>query len=504
MTLNLIFSLASFAFSVGISFFLTPYIINAIGPSVNGFVQFSHDFINYASVLTLALNSMAGRFFTIALHQNHYQTANKYVSTLLFSNLVLTFVIILPVFYFIANIERFLDIPPAIRFEVKTLFGILIVNFGLTLIGSVFSIATFSANKIYLKSLRTLEANGMRALLLVIFFRRFGPNIAFIGLATLLSSLYMIAFDIHYTKKLLPFVSIRKIYFDFLYVKELVKSGLWNTVIKVGQLFLQGLDLLIANIMIDSAAMGVLAIAKVVPSVMIALVSAISNAFMPDFTILYAQNNIPKLAESVKTSMRFLSVIVNIPVSMILVYGTVFFSLWVPSQDATALHMLASISIITTTFSGPLNSAYHIFTITNQLKHNALILILSGIVNLVIVFLLLKTTPLGVYAITGVSTVILILRHTFFTATTSARYLGLPLFSFFPEIARSLLSCFLYTTIGLIIKQILSPDTWLAFIGCCLATAVIGAVMNAYTIFNQNERKYIGRLFAVMKQARPK
>ena len=67
--INLVSSIVALIVNMGISFFLSPYIINNVGAEAYGFVSLANNFVNYASLLTIALNSMAGRFIAIKIHQ---------------------------------------------------------------------------------------------------------------------------------------------------------------------------------------------------------------------------------------------------------------------------------------------------------------------------------------------------------------------------------------------------------------------------------------------------
>ena len=77
VVVNLSSSLVAFVVSLLISFFLSPYIIKTLGVEANGFVSLANTFINYATLITIALNSMAGRFITIAINEGEYKKANK-------------------------------------------------------------------------------------------------------------------------------------------------------------------------------------------------------------------------------------------------------------------------------------------------------------------------------------------------------------------------------------------------------------------------------------------
>ena len=68
-SMNFIAQFIAFFVNVGVSFFLTPFIVQNIGVDANGFVTLANNFVDYAQLFTVALNSMAGRFITIKIHQ---------------------------------------------------------------------------------------------------------------------------------------------------------------------------------------------------------------------------------------------------------------------------------------------------------------------------------------------------------------------------------------------------------------------------------------------------
>ena len=69
ISINFIASMIVFAINLGISFFLTPFVTKRIGTEAYGFVSLANNFVNYATLITIALNSMSGRFVSVAIHQ---------------------------------------------------------------------------------------------------------------------------------------------------------------------------------------------------------------------------------------------------------------------------------------------------------------------------------------------------------------------------------------------------------------------------------------------------
>ena len=91
--INLIAQVIAFGINLGISFFLTPFIVEKIGVEANGFVSLANNFVEYAQLITISINSMAGRFITIKLHQKNPEDANKYFSSVFIANLIFSVVL---------------------------------------------------------------------------------------------------------------------------------------------------------------------------------------------------------------------------------------------------------------------------------------------------------------------------------------------------------------------------------------------------------------------------
>ena len=75
--INVSAKIFAFAVSLAISFFLTPFLVKNVGKEAYGFVGLANDFVSYALVLTVALNSMAGRFITISLYEKDNESVNR-------------------------------------------------------------------------------------------------------------------------------------------------------------------------------------------------------------------------------------------------------------------------------------------------------------------------------------------------------------------------------------------------------------------------------------------
>ena len=105
LVINLLSSVTVFAVNLIIGFYLSPYIVKNLGVEANGFISLANNFITYASLVTIALNSMSGRFITIAIHQEDYEKANKYYNAVFGGNLITAAILAVPAVVSVAKLE---------------------------------------------------------------------------------------------------------------------------------------------------------------------------------------------------------------------------------------------------------------------------------------------------------------------------------------------------------------------------------------------------------------
>ena len=129
LIINLLSSIIAFGINLIIGFYLSPYIVKNLGVEANGFISLANNFITYASLVTIALNSMSGRFITIAIHQSDYEKANKYYNAVFGGNLITASVLAVPAVVSVIKLEYLINIPSNLIFDVKILFSIIFINY---------------------------------------------------------------------------------------------------------------------------------------------------------------------------------------------------------------------------------------------------------------------------------------------------------------------------------------------------------------------------------------
>ncbi len=497
---NVAFSVIAFVLNFFISFYITPRITGQFGSDTYGYLKLANDFASYASLFSIALNSMASRFIMLERSRGNTDKARRYFSSVGVANTILALIFVLPAVLCVRYLDTLFEISPALVWEVKLTYALTFTNFILQLFFSIYSNCYYLTNTLYLNSLRLAQAGILNAVTVLSLFFFFQPRLSYVVCGTLAATLFTICANLYYTRKLTPDLVFRFSDFSLRHVWTILSSGIWNSITQLSNLLTNQLNLLITNIFVGAATMGHLSVATTAPNVIINFNATIANVFSPNLMRLYAQEDREGMKQAAKTAMRFMCLFVGLPVAILLTMGTQFFSLWVPTEPAELLRTLAVLTILNSIVTGPLQPIYQIFTITNKVRENSLVMICYGFVYLGVVYVLLKLTSWGVYAILGANLVGSLLVASFYHLPYAAKHIGLSRWAFFPEVGKSLLSFLVASAIGYAASRLFDLSTWLRWFAAAGGTALLGFVCNLFVVLNREERQMLrGKIFGKLR-----
>lgn len=477
-----------------VNFLMTPFIVSNIGVDANGFITLANDFITYVNLIVIALNSMAARFITIEYVRKDYEKANLYYNSVFYGNIFLTLILLLPVICFIIKLEYVIDVPVQMVGDTKILFIFVFLNFFAGLVLPNWDCGTFVVNhleKTYILQICTVL---IRAIVLLILFNFFTPRIWFVGIAATIVNIITLSINFCFTRKYTPRLKIsfgrKKILFSMKAIKDLVGSGIWNSFSNIGTMCLNGLDLIVCNILLGPVIMGIVAISKMLAGSVDEFSMSLSRTFIPKTVINYAKDDKQAILNDLGSAMKITTIALTTAFAGVVVFGGDFFALWMSTQDSLLLHMLAVLAILKYFFTSGTQILYVVFPATNHVKEDALSILISGVASFIVTITLIKITNLGIYVVAGVSSIALIMRNLFFVIPMSAKYMGFSWKQFFPYVGRSILSCVCLIGIFAVLRVELKQDTWTTFAISVALAALVGLAFNFMIVFNKNEKKY--------------
>ena len=494
IAVNITATIIAFAVSTGITFFLTPFIVGRLGRAAYGFIGLSSSIIDYTSLITIALNAMAGRFVSISYLKGDKKLANKYFSSVFFSNLFFAGIIFLFAIFFLIYIDVLLDVPSELLRDVRLLFGLLVLNSMLGLVTGEFGVATFIKNRLELSSIRNVIADFLRAAILLIAFSCFAPHVWYIGLSGLILTVYTVIWNIKYRNRLTPDLRVNIKNFDLAKVKELISSGAWNIITKLSNILSQGLDLLFANIFVGAAAMGTFSISKTVPMMALALMGAIASTFAPQLTNYYAQGRNDLIVQELQKSIRVVSCFSTPILCSLYVFSGDFYHLWLPGQDYRELWLLTVLGFIASPFTMPQEALWNVFTITNKLKYSSLTLLGESIgvfCSILVLMNFVEDHMQRLIILACTRTVWGFFRSSFFLPMYAAHCLQQRLTIFYKYLLHSVLCLIVSVGLCFLLRSFVHADSWLKLIMMILLSCVIGFTCNFFGTMTKHDRGYL-------------
>ena len=151
----------------GINFFLSSYIVNAIGKEVYGFVGLANNFVSYVQIFTIALNAMLSRYVTIKLVKQEYMEANVYISSVSICNMIVSVILVFPTVLLSCFLQYIIDVPMVYMSDIKILWFLIFVAFLIQLASNTFQTCFFATNRLDLSAKRSLENYVLKAIILI-------------------------------------------------------------------------------------------------------------------------------------------------------------------------------------------------------------------------------------------------------------------------------------------------------------------------------------------------
>ncbi len=493
-TLNMISQVVSFVINMFIGFFLTPYIVKQLGEEANGFVQLSSQFVSYASLITSAVNSMAGRFIAVSFFKKEEENVLKYYSSVMGANILLCLILSIPAGFLIAFLPRVIDVPSALVYDVRGLFVCMFLHFFIDLISSAWANSGYVLNRLDMVAMRKAEATLLKGLLSLLLFAIFAPYVWYVGLVTCLCSVYNLFRNYQIHKKLLPNIRMNVKHFELRKVGELLSSGVWNSISSLGSILMGGLDLLIVNIAINATAMGNVSVAKYLPLYVSSFVITLVSVFAPKQTKMFAENDKEGMRKTLLYSVKITSVLTCLPTAFIIVYGGKFFGLWVPDSDINLLWNLAviavclyPISLVVSPFSAVVSSA-------NKVKTNSLVTLAFSAASLLVMFIAIQFTDnelVKTVIVMSTSAVFSTLQGVTFLIPYCCKIMGCKTGRFYLVILQSILATGIACALCFLISSVFNANTWVKLVVSGVIVCIVGCLVSTFVILGREDRKTV-------------
>ena len=496
LVLNLVVSSLVFITQLSINFWLSPFIISKLGEDSLGFITLCTNFSEYGTLIAVAVNSMASRFMSYEYNRGNTTEANSLFSSVFWSNVAFSIILAIFSIFLLHKLDKILSIDQSIIYDVKTALFLTLINLIISFISTSYAAVPFVINKMTLNSYTQVISKLLSSLATVILFLNLSPRLYYVNVSALCASFSALVLYILIKKSLLPDFSISIKHFSISKVILLIKSGVWVLLSNLNSILLVGMDLIIANQLIDSKAMGRLSIAKQLPAVIGNVLGTTSTIFAASLTKTYAKENPTTLTERVSFSIKILGGCFSVPFAAIIIYGTYFFKLWLPLDvyDSNAIHqifILMLLSLIHVIINAFMYSIHSLLIALNKIKWYSVIIFLCSLLSITLTIILTKKTFLGLYAIAGTSTVILGLVNLIIIPLYAEKAARVPHFTYLRPIFKNYYVFGVILAIFLLVKPILLLNSWFTFLVSMIIISAIGYIIVFMLLLKKAERKKV-------------
>lgn len=476
LSVNLIANLMSYAIATALSFVVTPLLVNHLGKEIYGFYGIANNFVNFITIISGALNSMASKYITVELVKGNKKKAREYYTSIFFSNVVLCLFLTPFLVLLVFNLQAVLSISDSYLGSVQILFVLIFCAMLLRFITSIYGCATYASNRMDLRAYTEMIKSVLRLILYVVIFTIFKPSIVYVGIVLFLLELFNSFAQIFLAKKLLPDMHIERNYFNLQLVLDTLKVGVWNSVNQLGDLLLSSSDLIMANLLLGEAASGNISIVKTMPTLISGVITAVNGVFMPRIALRYGEGNKSELVKEVQNAQKIMGAMVTPIIILLIVFGYDFFNLWVPGNDSQLLMRLSALDVSRMLIIGVVWPVSNLNIMLDKVKIPSLLVIVCGVTNVVSMTLLVNYTEIGIYSILVTTLIITILFYGIFIPIYPCKLQNISWKSFYKPVFQMLIASVLIFGCIFPMHNLVEIHNWLQFLlygGICAIVAYL-------------------------------
>jgi membrane protein EpsK len=489
--INLITNIIAMCFSMLISIWLTPYLINKLGLAAYGYIGLINNISLFMSLITYSLTSMVGRFLIVSMENAGTNAASKYISSALFGNLFFGLFSIPVILIITSMLERMLQIQKEFIFDVKLAFFLSVVAFLLNSIFMVLSTGAYSANRLDINNGINILSNLVRLAFLIVIFSVFGAKIWHVALSSFLQVVISIILAYFSFKKLLPLIRFSIRNFNIANSVELFSSGFLNSIVLLGNLFLTQIDLIVGNRFLSPEIIGMYAAILLLPNSIRNIAMAISSAFTPTTISLYSSGDMKGLRVYSNQVVKFCGLLIGWPVAIISGLSIPIISLWL-GKDYSLYQYTIILMLLPLTLHLAVNQLHNVQQAMNKVKVPAIVSVILGAFNIILAIFLTSRMHMGILGIVLSGITMSTIRTVIFLPIYTSIITNQSKLAYYKGLVPPLIVASLTCGIGIYLQKIVKVDSLFPIFFAAVALSIFYFSLSVL-LLNREDRKTISQ-----------
>lgn len=264
---------------------------------------------------------------------------------------------------------------------------------------------------------------------------------------------------------------------------------------EIGNLLLNHFDLLVANILLGAEIAGEYGSVLLFSTLLLRLATTVSSILKPTILAKYAHGNLTAVNKIVKRTIRFLGLLMALPIGLLCGLSQPLLVLWLgPSfQKLAGIVVALTAHLVINLAVQPLFGLNLAF---NKVTFPSIVTLLAGGLNVFLAFLFVKL-GWGLWGIAASSVVTLTFRNAFFTPIYVALIQKLPWWTFMLEIIPGALTALLTTGAAYGTTQLVNLHSWTRLISFGSVLGLIYALLVCFVVLDKEERRFLVTLLPV-------
>lgn len=471
MAVNTVCNLGSHLISAAIAFFLTPYLIAELGLEAYGFYPVAVELMAVFALFSGMLNATATRYVAVEMAGGREENAGRYFSTVFFSNIALSGLLLLPMAAAILFCDRFLNIPEGMVGELRIFFLLMLASVLVDGIFSVFGVAYSVTERLDLRAGQQLTAVLVKAGLLWLLLSVFRPSVISVGVAVLAASFAAGLVSLTMSRYLAPRLAVSIADVSRLHLKHVVASGFWYSFSRLGVFLITGAFLFAVNLLYGARAGGTYSVALTVSRVLSGVLTVLAGLFMPTMEKRFATGEVEALAQTVRRGQRTVGFFALVGTSMCIGFCREFFSLWLGAENTPTLRLLTVLLVLPSLSVASALPILDLALVMDRMRRLSLLFVGGTLLGLAAAIAAGAFLHAPVLVMAAVSAGVQIVWYSGVLPLVAGRLLGAEPLTFYLPVLRTYLGCAVAVGFVVFVKSVFAVDSWLrlfVMLGVCL------------------------------------
>lgn len=454
-----------------IAVFMTPFLLRALGATTYGLIPLSSSVVSYSAILSMGLQMSISRHLTVSRWREDISTTSAtFSSAVVMATLVGASVwIVVGVVAF--NVGALFRLPPEVVPAARLFLLMNGLYYALTILASALGSVCYAHGRVDLQNAIRFGDLAIRSLVPLVAFAANSRDLAWVGVGLVLAALWTSIASLLLWKRMAPQIvlSVRSVRRSLL--RRLYHTSVWGTVDNIGALLHLSTDVLVLSVAISTSAAGVYGALLQWVVFVRGVVAAVNGGAEPLVMRRYAAGEVQDAWRMSRTMMRICGCLAGVCCGILLASSSVLIARWLGAPYAIFSPVLVVlISALPLTLAVSPLATYQVAA--DRVRVPALIMLATGLVNLVLSVALVHMQPTGI-GVALATLFALTLKTLLFTPAYVSRIIHRPL----PELYGLLApACVVTAAAYAAMRTILSFSAGSSLVGLAVRAAVTVAL----------------------------